>query len=269
MPPGGGDPTPPGTGDVPDPPPTGPWTDDDPDTSGDDCPGGECLDLGVPGGPCDMWSENCPSGYKCMPWANDGGSTWNATKCSPLHPDPKGPGERCTVEGNAVSGIDDCAKHSMCWNVDPETNEGTCVAFCVGSLDAPSCADECSGCVIANDGILILCLPRCDPVLQDCPAGQGCYPVQDDFACVPDASDPDGGGYGDPCEYINACDPGLACINADSLPNCVGSVGCCSPFCVPPSQCPDENLGMECVDWFEDTPPLPCVGEIGICRLPV
>ena len=33
---------------------------------------------------CDIWADDCPRGTKCMPWAADGGSTWNATKCSRL-----------------------------------------------------------------------------------------------------------------------------------------------------------------------------------------
>ena len=32
---------------------------------------------------CDLWGQDCPDGEKCMPWANDGGSSWNATKAAP------------------------------------------------------------------------------------------------------------------------------------------------------------------------------------------
>src|SRR5262245_46725118 len=44
---------------------------------------------------CDAWAMDCPRGEKCMPWANDGGSEWNATRCSPLDPDPAHPGDQC------------------------------------------------------------------------------------------------------------------------------------------------------------------------------
>src|SRR6187431_2409029 len=54
---------------------------------------------------CDGWAQDCQAGEKCMPWANDGGMTWNAMRCSPLAPDPALAGEACTVEGAAFSGI--------------------------------------------------------------------------------------------------------------------------------------------------------------------
>ena len=57
---------------------------------------------------CDIWAQDCPDGEKCMPWANDGGNSWNATRCSPLDPNPGQPGDACTVEGCGVSGIDNC-----------------------------------------------------------------------------------------------------------------------------------------------------------------
>ena len=44
-----------------------------------------------------------------------------------------------------------------------------------------------------------------------------CYPrgINEVFTCVPDASG-EMGVYGDPCEYINVCDPGLFCASAES-----------------------------------------------------
>jgi len=52
---------------------------------------------------CDVWSQDCPSGEKCMPWVSDGGSSWNATRCTSLTNDPNQPGDPCTVEGNGPS----------------------------------------------------------------------------------------------------------------------------------------------------------------------
>ncbi|MBL8948932.1 MAG: hypothetical protein JNK45_37515, partial [Myxococcales bacterium] len=133
---------------------------------------------------CSLWEQDCPKGEKCMPWANDGGSSWNATRCSPLEPDAGGPGEPCTVEGSGVSGIDDCELGAMCWNVDPETNMGGCVAFCIGDEANPLCANECDQCNIGGDSVLILCLPQCDPIAQDCGEGLGCYPDFQSFSCA-------------------------------------------------------------------------------------
>jgi hypothetical protein len=217
---------------------------------------------------CDVWAQDCPDGEKCMPWANDGGSAWNATKCSPVDPNPMQPGDACTVEGSGVSGVDNCDVASMCWDVDPETNEGVCVAFCTGSEQNPECADPATTCIIANDGVLILCLPGCDPLLQDCPDGEGCYPVNEGMACAPDASGPDAGVAGDPCEYINVCDPGLACINAEYVPGCAGAVGCCAPFCDTDAPNCDAGAGEECVPWWEEGQAPPGYENVGVCSLP-
>jgi hypothetical protein len=218
---------------------------------------------------CDPFVQDCPPGEKCMPWANDGGNSWNALKCVPIAPDPQQPGEPCTVEGSGVSGLDDCDIGSMCWDVDPETNMGTCVAMCVGDAGQPLCEDPCSTCIQANEGVLILCLPVCDPVAQDCRDGLACYPVNEDFGCFPDAAGPDLGSAGDPCEFINACDPGLFCAPPESVPGCTGAAGCCAFFCDPTlaEPCPNAAEGVECVPW--DAVPDPCVGTpVGGCVLP-
>ncbi len=224
---------------------------------------------------CDVWTQDCNDGEKCMPWANDGGSSWNATKCSPLDPNPKQPGDTCTVEGGGVSGMDDCAKASMCWNADPDTNMGTCVAFCTGSEMDPMC-DPGFDCLIANDGVLILCLPQCDPLLQDCNMGEVCIPntSNDGFACVLDASG-DMAPAGTPCEFANVCNAGLICANADAVPGCMGAVGCCAPFCdltngQANADCNNafDTPGAECVPYFNMGEAPPGSEDVGVCILP-
>ena len=229
----------------------------------------DCNDGGGGTGPqCDIWAQDCPEEEKCMPWANDGGSSWNATKCTPLDPAPQQPGDVCSTEGGGVSGVDNCAKSSMCWNVDPETNEGTCVAFCEGSEEDPMCAPG-FGCTIANMGTLILCLPKCDPLVQDCGNGDLCLPQPgggDLFICVLDASG-EVGAYGDPCEFENACDPGFLCINPEYVEGCQAG-GCCTPFCditEMPDQCPGDS--QECIPWYDmDAPPE--YENVGVCGIP-
>ncbi|MBC8074337.1 MAG: ribulose phosphate epimerase [Deltaproteobacteria bacterium] len=222
---------------------------------------------------CDIWAQDCPENEKCMPWANDGGGSWNATRCSPLDPAAAQPGDECTVEGSGVSGIDNCEVSSMCWDVDPETNMGTCAAFCMGSEANPVCEDPATSCVIANEGTLILCLPNCDPLLQDCAEGQGCFPIDDSFACAPDASG-DMGLYGEACEFLNVCDPGLFCANADGVPDCAGSSGCCSSFCdmtdpEASANCPGAAGGQECVAWYEEGQAPPGFEDVGACAIPM
>jgi hypothetical protein len=213
---------------------------------------------------CSIWSEDCPAGEKCMPWSHDDEPTWNATRCSPIADEPVALGEPCTVEDSGVSGIDDCDLHSMCWDVDPETNEGTCVSFCTGSEESPICIDPGRDCRISNDGVLALCLPGCDPIAQDCPIGDGCFPDADLFWCLPDRQFPT---TGDPC--ADFCSPGLACIDDDRVPNCMAEA-CCSELCRvgdPPSQCYLE--GQICEPWFDPGTAPPGLDHVGVCAVPM
>jgi hypothetical protein len=227
------------------------------------------------GDECDLWLQDCPRGEKCMPWANDGG-TWNATRCSPIAEDPDAPGEPCTVEGNGVSGIDSCELGSMCWDVDPKTLEGVCVAFCVGSPENPVCEDANATCALSGDGVLILCLPNCDPLQQDCSEGQACYPIQDYWSCAPDASG-DAGGYGEVCEFINVCNPGYVCMEASAVPPgepCEGAIGCCTAICnlddpLGDAQCEGAADGQTCQPWYEDGTAPPGYELVGVCALPM
>ncbi len=216
---------------------------------------------------CDVWAQDCPEGEKCMPWAADGGSSWNATKCTPVNDNPDQPGDECTVEGSGVSGVDSCEVASMCWDVDGETNTGTCVPFCEGSEESPICSDPSEACSITNDGTLILCLPTCDPLLQDCQEGQACYPEPAGFICSPDASG-EMGVYGDPCEFLNVCDPGFWCANADTVPGCVGAIGCCASYCDITEPDPFCEDGTECVAWHEEGTAPPGEEDIGVCIVP-
>ena len=217
---------------------------------------------------CSVWDQNCPPGQKCMPWANDGGSSWNSTRCSPIADDPGDEGDPCTVEGSGVSGIDDCDLGLVCWEVDPDTNAGVCHPLCIGSENNPLCKDPGQTCSISGDGVLNLCLDACTPLTPDCPQGQACYPIHRGFVCAPDASG-DLGAYADPCEFINVCNPGLACIGAEFVPDCSPSAaGCCSPYCdtTGPNTCPGE--GQECVPWFEPADAPAGFENAGICSLP-
>ena len=240
-------------------------------TGSDDGSTGDCLFLhceqetmGV-SVECDTFAQNCPEGEKCMPWANDGGSAWNATRCTPLDPSPDGLYEPCTVEGSGVSGIDSCELGMMCWNVDAETLTGTCVGLCIGSPENPSCVDDNAQCNINSEAILTLCLPNCDPISDEpCPEGEGCYPTDDHFACIPDASGPKMGGLFESCEYVNGCDAGLMCANPGFVGVCEGaSAGCCTPYCdISSPECPEPT---SCFSYYEKGTAPPGFEDVGIC----
>ena len=221
---------------------------------------------------CSVWNQDCPDGQKCMPWANNGSTAWNATKCVPVSREKGQPGDACTVEGSAVSGLDSCDLGVLCWDVKPDTMKGTCVAQCMGPESDPSCDAE-SSCFISNDGVLTLCLPKCDPLTQDCANENLCIPNPqnpEEFTCVLDASG-DMGQTFNPCEYVNSCDKGFFCAATASGKECdVNATGCCLPFCDTsemPATCPGE--GQECVPWYEpiETAP-PGLENVGLCTLP-
>ena len=229
------------------------------------------VDIANPFIECDVWAQDCPLGQKCSAYAVGGGTSWNATKCVPVARDPKQPGEPCMVEGSGVSGIDDCDLGALCWDVDVE-NVGTCVALCKGAPDAPSCDDPATSCAIVNDGVLNLCLPTCDPLAQDCPMSDNvCIGHGPGFLCVPDASGEEGQQH-DPCEYTNACDPGLVCIGPSAAVECdANSSGCCEPFCDLTDPDADANCGGQgqvCVPWYGEGTAPPGLENVGICTLP-
>jgi hypothetical protein len=184
---------------------------------------------GGPGGgfECNPVTQDCPEGEKCMPWANDGGDRWNATRCSPLSPQPFQPGEACTVEGSGFSGVDDCDLGVMCWRVDPKTNTGTCHQLC-GTIPGESTCPDGFVCSQPYGYGLRICVTPCDPLAQDCPPGEGCYPAGLAFGCLPtlDAIVPDG----DVCEYRTECVPGSFCADAADLETCAGE-RCCTRLC--------------------------------------
>lgn len=213
---------------------------------------------------CDLAAQNCPEGEKCTAWADDGGSVWNSTMCSPIAAEPARPGETCTAEGGGVGGVDSCDRSSMCWDVDAETGEGVCVSLCAGTSGRESACDPGFTCSIFNGGALTLCLPECDPQLRDCGGDDLCVPSAGGFGCVLNASD-GGGDYGDPCEHANACASGLFCLNAALFAGCEGA-GCCAPFCDTDERgaCPGPD--QECMPWYEEDAP-PGAESLGVCGL--
>ena len=241
-------------------------------TTATDTSSGGCPFICNPDAPlpedCDLLAQDCPAGSKCTVWANDGGSAWNASKCVPVAEDPKGPGEPCTAIESPVSGLDDCALGGMCWKVDPETLEGTCIALCQGDYDLcqsepASCCPEGQLCQIGR--VLPLCITPCQPLEASCGDGEVCIPTNDTFQCAPDLSG-EMGAVGDPCEFVNTCDHGTFCGDASIFPGCDPMVvGCCVPFCdLKAPACPQ---GTECTAWFEEEAPMG-YETLGACVLP-
>ncbi|MEX1367530.1 MAG: ribulose phosphate epimerase [Nannocystaceae bacterium] len=230
-------------------------------------------DMGGGGGDCDVFAQDCPEGEKCMPWAADGGQSWNATTCRPVVRSPGQAGDPCTVEGSAVSGVDDCDVGTMCYSVSAKTNMGTCFELCGGSPDAPTCDEGL--CAVYNDGNLPLCLTDCDPLLQDCGPEQLCLasPSANGFVCILDSLPFSDGSYGQPCEFVNTCDPGLFCAVQSIVAGCSNASGCCAEFCDlsapdPDAQCTGQGAGEQCQPWYGMEPPPPGYEDVGFCGIP-
>ena len=214
---------------------------------------------------CDPFAQDCPDGEKCVAYASSGG-TWDANKCVPVTGDGA-EGDPCIYDG-ADFGTDDCDENTVCWNAInmDGTLVGTCYPFCMGSADDPICENG-NICRIVNDGVITVCLPPCDPLLQDCGEGLGCYwsGGSQTFQCIIVAGS--GIPTGDPCGFNNDCAPGNFCAAADVLNSCDGSA-CCAAFCDlndDPTTCTD---GYSCVPFFDMGQAPPMYESLGLCILP-
>ena len=227
---------------------------------------GDTASTGEPT-PCDGLKQlepECAAGQKCTV---DGDVS--RTQCVDIVPAPKGLYEPCTVVGPPLSGDDDCGLGMLCWNAD-EQGHGICVGLCNSDDGGNSitCVDPTSSCSICQACAVGVCLPSCDPLLGECSAGNVCVFTGPGFSCVLDGSG-DGGQVHDPCEFINACDDGLACIPPGAAVECDPmSGGCCQPHCDLTLPNPCTGAGQICSPWHEPGQAPPGEEHIGVCALP-
>ncbi|MFZ6185304.1 ribulose phosphate epimerase [Nannocystis pusilla] len=222
---------------------------------------------------CDPWQQDCPDGYKCMAFAPEGEPAFTGNKCTPVVENPGKVGDPCKVEDGWWSGVDDCDYGLACWNINHADNTGQCVALCTGNEDAYDCPGSADICVFWIPGIAHVCLQGCDPLLQDCPTGQGCLPDWASngqrFVCLAEYSFEEGQEF-DPCQFSNVCDPGLLCWGSESALECDQDISaCCLSFCdISDPQCTGQ--GAECVSFYEGVggEPPPAFADVGICVIP-
>jgi hypothetical protein len=198
---------------------------------------------------CDMFAQDCPQGEKCVPYQQ--GDTWDCNICADVLGDHVA-GEACSFD--SMAGTDDCDATSWCFGSE---EEGTCHAFCTGTADNPECAPGLQ-CMITNAYAISICVSPCDPVVQNCEQGAGCYWAGAIFGCTFTA--PSNGSIGEPCDYFNSCAPGLHCTE-DSL---------CSPFCelgLGDAPC-DALPGTTCVPFFLEGEAPQGYEHVGLCVSP-
>ena len=224
------------------------------------------------GAQCSIYEQDCAMGEKCVPWSDQPDLVPDEIRCCAIEGEPKEIGDACTVNGYFGSCLDDCNVGSFC--LDPfDTGQGTCQKFCAGSATNPTC-DPDESCLIYFAGVP-MCFDKCDPLVQSCGEGMGCYPDEEaacgtGFICLPTIAGD--GTYGDLCWLLSGCAPGFICVYSDFLPDCIGSVGCCTSLCdvSGPDSCADFNPDIECVSWYYsgDEPPSASLQNVGVCALP-
>lgn len=228
-------------------------------------PGTSEPTTGEPAGECDLWIQDCPEGSKCAPYDSMGTGVADTTRCVALVETPGSVGDPCAAEGGVV-GLDDCGTGLLCWFLD-DMGAGVCTSLCTGSPGAPHCDDGLL-CDISNGGLLPLCLTTCDPLSPACLMGQICIPSATDvFVCDADSSG-EAGAYGDPCQYINVCDPGLLCVAGPNVPGCTAP-GCCSEYCDITMPAEGQCSGapeQQCVPYYDQDPP-PGYETVGLCSI--
>ncbi len=211
---------------------------------------------------CDVWDPVCPETEKCIAWSNDESGIWNDARCTGVG--LRDVGEPCSVQDGPTAGIDNCVLGAMCWGVDPETNDGHCIAQCRGSENAPVCDSPSTACVIGNDGSLNVCAPTCDPLNQRCAEDEACYGDLDSMSTVclrpgtPLVSGPD-------LATPALCPPGSTAVPPERDVNCEDAELCCVSWCDPglvPDACPPDT---DCHLWNEEGSVVGGYNEPGVC----
>jgi len=223
------------------------------------------------GGQCSLFGQDCGAGQKCNAWNMDSGIFPNGAKCVPIMGDQQ-PGEGCKVEGKFGDGVDDCVEGSICLDLD-NSGTATCVAYCLGSMAAPSCPEVEDRCAFLFEPTVPLCFSSCDPLAQDCGETDTCVPNiaalgAEFFVCMPRVFEEIPGQYGDACYALSGCDPSYLCIFAENVPGCGGDY-CCSTYCdtTMPDTCTMFEPTLSCVPWFPEGQATPGYESVGICGI--
>ncbi|MEZ4449311.1 MAG: ribulose phosphate epimerase [Nannocystaceae bacterium] len=225
------------------------------------------VPMDTPGGSqCDPSLQDCPRGEKCTAVSMVEGEPWGTNVCVTVNGDGA-LGDPCDVQGGKYTGVDNCDLGFICLLTDADGHDGTCIEFCDGNMLCPQSGAECA---VYNSGSLPICLANCDPLVQDCEDGQGCYPSAggNSFICFKTSVDVGEGGQGDGCTYVNQCQPGLMCVAVDSLTGCSDPSGCCTPFCSVREGNAPCNPGEDCVPYFADGEAPPQYVDVGVCVIP-
>ena len=217
---------------------------------------------------CSPMAQDCGEGEKCAAYSTEGdtppAAPWDANKCVDETGDLE-PGDSCDISGGKYTGEDDCRAGAQCLLTDDDGLGGACVEFCDEGM---GCTSGNAICSVYNNGSLPLCLDRCDPLVQNCPDGQGCFQgPASDFICFKVSAETGEGGPGQDCAFVNSCQAGNLCLAPDAVQDCDPSfAGCCSPICDLSNGGAECGNMEDCVAVFD--PPVPSYPDVGVCSLP-
>ncbi|MFZ6186044.1 hypothetical protein [Nannocystis pusilla] len=199
----------------------------------------------------------------------------NPTTNSTNSTNPNPTGDESTTTTSTTTGVDRTTGPSTTdWpSSDTETDSASFITSDSGDdggtfIRPPE--DPCDGCP-ANQVCVVIddigqCVAKCDPLNQAfCGADYECVGVENDFACVPDASG-NTGKVGDGCIYANGCDPGNACLSGEYVANCNGQA-CCTAYCDTDLADPCVQYGMVCVSWYGEGEAPSGLEDVGVCIL--
>lgn len=192
---------------------------------------------------CNVVEQDCENGLRCsvdsniddfMPGVYYGGVFCTDRGTHEL-------GAPCDHGGFGLG--DSCLGAAICWEIDYDSGKGTCHRACA----SPNDCDADQGCGEFFDGLVPVCMDRCDPRDGLCDAGRVCARNGNDFLCS--LSEQAGAGVGEPCAE-QACEAGAACHQ-----------GTCRALC--DIEAPDCEMDLMCIGYSAE--PLPHLSDIGVC----
>lgn len=222
----------------------------------DDCVAGSiCMPISPTQAVCATFcyqDSDCPSvggvALKCtlpVDSANPSGPRLCSPDCNPISNTGCQAGQKCTIvsgptpqnpnadvvfgcgpagskaDGDACNDDSECPGQTFCARFSA-TGSGTCTTFCANDANCPT-GSKCLGGIQGYESPL-LCREAvdCDPLQQDCPGGQDCFPTQSGNVCAPSNNVDEGQA----CSAANDCKPGLMCIG-----NPAGGGASCRKIC--------------------------------------
>lgn len=228
----------------------------------------------TPGGMCNIYDQDCPDDQKCTAYASPNTFIPEGIKCVPVQENAKAPNEPCSV-GPEGLGDDNCGLGTVCLDLDYD-GAGFCLPYCTGDSQNPICEGNDTTCVKLFYGYDFgNCFKQCDPLLQNCAAGEGCYMDaikvgNTGFVCLPVVQGGAEATYQEPCIGWSSCAPGFACIFDALVPDCTFSY-CCSPWCDTSggdAPCQELDEKMSCIAWYSQGQAPPGFENVGVCGIP-